>query len=346
MMSDKDEVLKRHLQNKNASEKAEIDQIAKLTGLSKKEVRTLLEQDPNIFDVHQTKLEGVPSKPSSLKDLKVNTEALHEEVVKRGLNGRVPRVTVNHLVQAEMVNASIGSSFHSLGKRLRWGGSIGAGVALLGNILNGENDSLLGTLIEMGVGVGIGTGAHYLLDKFMERSAYGRQLSNWLENQVSELKDVGITYQPESNRVTAKQVSLITDKKTAEEALRQFKESYTTGDMEIEKTIRDKHVVKEIDEEAIYRKGARWARAMKIGTLVGMGIIGVSSLLDISEKLDRKTDAQRMVRKQEKNLERRQIAEKRILDSMGYGHVDMGQIVFDMFNERIGHHKMGNAKFY
>lgn len=95
----------------------------------------------------------------------------------------------------------------------------------------------------------------------------------------------------------------------------------------------------------VEERGAKKFRAMRKGlgvaalTIAGAGILDLA--IDGKHHLDverQKSDAHQSNEKKAK-----QAAEKR--QEMGYGHVDMGQIAIDMFNQRTGHYKMGNAKF-
>lgn len=80
----------------------------------------------------------------------------------------------------------------------------------------------------------------------------------------------------------------------------------------------------------------------------GMFIAG-TAILDTSMKKMDKMEAQAQNKQLEKNLEKKSEEEKRKREEyrhgISFGHVDAGQIVMDMFNERTGHHKMGNSRF-
>lgn len=87
-----------------------------------------------------------------------------------------------------------------------------------------------------------------------------------------------------------------------------------------------------------------WGGA-KVAGVAGIGAFALASVMDTSESLSEDAQTSRMVNDQEKNLTRKQTKERRAQDKLGYGHIDMGQMAIDLFNDRTGHHKMGNAKF-
>lgn len=92
-------------------------------------------------------------------------------------------------------------------------------------------------------------------------------------------------------------------------------------------------------------------REMSIGRKLGLagalavGTIGAASFIDTGNALEEKKAVSRMTEEQERNLNRQMTQQKRQYSSMGYGHIDMGEMLFEMFDQAIGHHKMGSAKY-
>lgn len=112
-------------------------------------------------------------------------------------------------------------------------------------------------------------------------------------------------------------------------------------------------VTSEIDtgnmvDEAKTAKGKRALGRAGFGAK-GIGVfIGATALLGVSNKLHRNTEAQRMQNEAEYALYKKEKEEGKMLSQLfGYNkHQPMGQLVMDMWDDRMGHHKMGNAKFY
>lgn len=76
--------------------------------------------------------------------------------------------------------------------------------------------------------------------------------------------------------------------------------------------------------------------------------IAGTTVLDSAMKKADKYEAKAQNEQLEKKLKEQSEEEKRKREEYrhgtSFGHIDAGQIVMDMFNERIGHHKMGNSK--
>lgn len=87
-----------------------------------------------------------------------------------------------------------------------------------------------------------------------------------------------------------------------------------------------------------------WGGA-KVAGVAGLGAFALASVMDTSESLSEDKHTSRMVKQQEERLTKKQTKERREQNKQGYGNIDMGQMAIDLFNERTGHHKMGNAKF-
>jgi hypothetical protein len=102
----------------------------------------------------------------------------------------------------------------------------------------------------------------------------------------------------------------------------------------------------------IVDNGVEAARARKVQRGVGLGfkiyagIIAVGTVADIGLRLHDRSEANNMEYQQEHNLKKAKKEEKKKNAETRTSNLDMGQIAIDLFNERSGHHKMGNAKFY
>lgn len=103
-----------------------------------------------------------------------------------------------------------------------------------------------------------------------------------------------------------------------------------------------KSVSKKIDAE---RKAV--ARGGKIGTAfkIGMMTAGAATVMDVGQRAKERMEAENIKAQQEKNLKKKQERQKQKNKEKSYGYIDDGEILFDLFNARTGHYKMGNAKF-
>lgn len=119
-----------------------------------------------------------------------------------------------------------------------------------------------------------------------------------------------------------------------------------------EKTIKDL-VVKEVGEDSKSIRAAAEAerkalsRFAKIGTIgkISAGIIGAATVVDVARKMHDERAAEHMKAEQEWNLKEKDKQRKKQQKEMSYGYLQQGEILFDLFGNRTGHHKMGNAKF-
>jgi hypothetical protein len=106
-------------------------------------------------------------------------------------------------------------------------------------------------------------------------------------------------------------------------------------------------VTNEIDVDKMVAKAK--GRAGKVGWAVaGIGaFIGATSLIGVSHKLERNREVARMQNDAEYALYKKEKEEGKTMSQMfGYNkHQPMGQLVMDMWDDRMGHHKMGNSKF-
>lgn len=85
----------------------------------------------------------------------------------------------------------------------------------------------------------------------------------------------------------------------------------------------------------------------KLGTSlkVGAAIVGVASILDVGQRMADNKEAKRMKHEQEQELHRKEKQRRKKNKEQGYGYLQQGEILFDLFGERTGHYKMGNAKY-
>jgi hypothetical protein len=102
------------------------------------------------------------------------------------------------------------------------------------------------------------------------------------------------------------------------------------------------------DVEAVSAKTARRAaRGFNIGAKGIGALIAVGTLASARNSMDDKLAVEREKARQETKLVRKESKQKKTQRELfGYDKpLDMGQIVMDMWDDRIGHHLMGNSKF-
>lgn len=105
------------------------------------------------------------------------------------------------------------------------------------------------------------------------------------------------------------------------------------------------HVSKEMQLIQAEKKMAKIGAKMPAALGIGLIAIGAATILDLGQKVGSHMDAEAYKKQQEWEMEQRVKKQKRKNKENSYGYVQDGEIVFDLFNARSGHHKMGNAKF-
>jgi hypothetical protein len=88
-----------------------------------------------------------------------------------------------------------------------------------------------------------------------------------------------------------------------------------------------------------------WAGKGALAATIGLGAFAIASAMDVNDRMQDKVDESKMTHKQEQKLQRKMSQERKNKAQYAYGHIDMGQMVTDIFNDRSGHHLMGNARF-
>lgn len=119
----------------------------------------------------------------------------------------------------------------------------------------------------------------------------------------------------------------------------------TVGEMEKINLLSD--VEQKVAKEKL---AVRAEKAFKMQNRLGIGIaalIGVGAIASVRNHLDHEVRVDQQKADAEKQKTRRENKDAQAMSQyFGYNqHTNMGQLAIDMFNDRIGHHLMGNAKF-
>lgn len=208
----------------------------------------------------------------------------------------------------------------------------GAAVGMAKTATDDTDDNLGSTAAKSAVGAGIALGgyhgAKYALDKF----EYG-SVSEIVEKAQQKLGQAKKEIQHATSEGQATKIAQNADNKG----------SVKTGDVsKIDVEVKHDSALK---DQATKKKMNNWLGKAKLAGAIGLGAFAVASVMDTSETLAEKKRTTRMTEEQERNLNRKISREERNQKQHAYGHVDFGQMAIDLFNERTGHHKMGNAKF-
>ena len=198
---------------------------------------------------------------------------------------------------------------------------IGTSLGLGKTIVDSDDDTLTTTMINMGVGGTLGYATNKLIDYLLTKT--------------------GMFKLPEEEKVRKEVVRGIDEDNSKQVVDKDQK--MTPASMNREKV----HAHAEAKLES--RAETKMLRGVKKAGKIGLGAFVLATVLDINESIERDIRVEEMLRQQEENLKkkmRRPIWEKRWEKiKEDFENVDMGKLALQLFEERIGHYKMGNAKF-
>lgn len=261
-----------------------------------------------------------------------------------------PKYTVRKMAQSDVVDRIVSMDSET---RLKRGAMVGAGLGLAKIIFDGDKDTLLDTAGSMAIGAGAVVGADLGAQWFLNETSSGKALSKEytaakiaepIDNQNS--KEVAAQEQKKVRDVDSEMKRVEVEAEATKIAQNvENTTKVTVSDIQRTKIEVDHEKAIKAQAKASAEKMDRWKGRAGIAGVVGLGAFALASVMDTSEGMSEDRRTSRMTEQQERNLTRKQNREKKAQQSQGYGNVDFGQMALDMFNERIGHHKMGNAKF-
>ncbi|MCY9308726.1 hypothetical protein MOF23_07015 [Bacillus inaquosorum] len=100
-------------------------------------------------------------------------------------------------------------------------------------------------------------------------------------------------------------------------------------------------VRKKADAERIIKAGGKLGGALRVGKYA----FAAATVLDIMERAADHHAASDLKAQEEYNNKQKEKQKRNKQKQYSYGHINQGEILFDLFNSRTGHYKMGNAKF-
>ncbi|UNY39870.1 hypothetical protein KLEB273_gp006 [Bacillus phage vB_BauM_KLEB27-3] len=224
-----------------------------------------------------------------------------------------------------------------------------AGVGAVGGLSKTINDDvddgIVSTTSNMALGaIGAG-GAYFGAKKLTENTDY--------IDRVKRL--VGTGDRSQSNMVAANsEKKAIESRKESAMAMTEDQSKYVSNQSEKKQKLKvsdinDQEISvkaeKTLHDAKIQQKAKNTMSKLKLAGVIGAATLGFAEVLDIKSDIDHKRKEKQMVKKQEQAIVRNRNEERQSLKQMSYGNVDLGNIVSEMWNERIGHHKMGNSKF-
>jgi hypothetical protein len=270
------------------------------------------------------------------------------------------------------VAAHIATSKHyqnfKSGKYRKGFGVAGAVLGAYKTATDTDDDTPISAALNMGVGAGMaygaGRGLEWLANDDKAKEVIKEGVKNFGKKEVTAA-DVGKAVDAEqANEVMKMKLkgktsrTLKVNRKTAEN-LREVGEAFhdeqipiQLNDRKTKVTVKDWQDVKlkveaktNMKKQAFLKKMKNHSGKLGVAVAIGAGVIGAAGILDASNELHHKSREGRMLAYEEENLQRKKDQKRKSNQKAGYGYVDMGQIPLDMFEQRVGHYKMGNSKF-
>lgn len=238
-----------------------------------------------------------------------------------------PKFTVKDLDSFGVIDYVKGMSTN---KKLLAGGAALGGVK---TVMDDTDDNLQSTAVKASIGAGItwggAQGVKYIAKRLDESSA---------KSVVSQQEKKSNDINRETSRVEAEAQST--------KVSQNLENTSKVTSSKINKVVEvEGEANKSLVDQAKVKKMKNWLGKAKVAGAIGLGAFAVASVMDTSQTMSEKREVSRMTEKQERNLNRKLKREEKNQSQYAYGHVDFGQMAIDMFNERTGHHKMGNSKF-
>lgn len=214
------------------------------------------------------------------------------------------------------------------------GGGGGAVIASAEMMLNNKDEDAIDATIKIGGGFA----ADILMDKAMESYMQKKGMLPKVAKDIDEDEAHKVTKGgDESEKVTIKDVHDVDQGKSVSDAEKKI----DMGEIKRQESI--KRAEKQLANADA--KAAKWAAGGRFAIGGALGMLALGTAAHISNNMHERTIVERQKRDAERNFQEQQKQERRQLEKMGYGNIDLGEIAFQMFDERIGHFKMGNSKF-
>ncbi|MDK2600732.1 hypothetical protein QO179_24870 [Bacillus stercoris] len=253
-----------------------------------------------------------------------------------------PKFTV-----AKLNDFDVASRVMSLSQKERVIGAAGIGASggIVKSGIDTQDDSAETTAKKAIVGGAIGTGTAIGLEQLMTKTRWGEKFVKSEESSftASDIAKEDVTPSSVESKKEAVTLKSQAQRIVEEGNVQQPKKDITPSDVaKIE--AKNKHDMN-IEHAEKVKKMKNWANKSKLVGALGLGVFALASVMDTSDRLDRNRRVSAMKEEQEENLQKKLKRQERSQAQNSYGYVDMGEIVGQLFDSRIGHYKMGNSKF-
>lgn len=258
------------------------------------------------------------------------------------VNGLETMRAVNELDQV----GKMGKRLHDVKLPKKIGAVLGIGTALGAThaTFDDTDDNLFSTGMKMaGYTAAVGTGVGLFSrwggkDKAFDqkREVYWEMVKERYEEQA---RNAGKNFELKKGSLMERGMS---EEKAVAHLKRKGTDNERTKLERAKRQVKDPIQLKEmVHEEKVVKTARNTMRFAKIG----VGVTALGGIVSAAHSAKQSHDARQMVKAQEEKQYRDKKRKQEETARYGYGQVDMGNVVLQMFEERTGHHKMGNSKF-
>lgn len=214
-------------------------------------------------------------------------------------------------------------------------GAIGLAGGMIHSMADGDDDTAVSVLTTSAVYGGAAYGASKGVDKMLANLETVDTKKELWAHQVERFEEQARAEQKKIDELVKKHGPEKAEEIRVRRGLETFEEKTASAKNGPTKRL--------VNHEARHVRDAN--RLLKGGKLA-VGAIAIGSALSLGHGMKRKMDEQEMLREQERNLKKQQERKRETYREQSYGNPTMGNLVFQMFEERTGHHKIGDARFY
>lgn len=212
--------------------------------------------------------------------------------------------------------------------------AIGLAGGMLHSSMDGDDDTAVSVLTTSAVYGGGAYAATKGVDRMLENIATVDTKKELWKTQVQKFESQAREEQKKIDKLVEKYGPEKADEIRKKRGLETFEEKTANAKAGSTKRL--------VNHEQRHVRDAK--RLLKGGKLA-VGAIAIGGALSVGHGMKRKMDEKEMLREQEKNLVQQQRRRNETYRQQSYNDPTLGNLVFQMFEERTGHHKMGDARF-
>lgn len=227
---------------------------------------------------------------------------------------------------------------------------IGGAAGLVNAGMDDDDDSLGSSLGKGITGAALTSGTAVGVNALMNKTQWGENLKKEMtagKVAISGDRDKAeevVSRQAAQEKSLDREIARTETETEAKAIVQQAEKNKVTSGKVTTEEVKAKHDAG-FDKLAKEKKMKSTLQKGKLIGGIGLGLFAVASVMDTSNKLGENKAVSRMKEEEEQSLIRKQNQEKKNQNQYSYGYMTGGDIVGELWNNRLGHHKMGNAKF-